>query len=244
MKFTNYSTITSGTAVAELVLSNPYAMLMLEHFEIDLMLQEKTIAQVCDDSGISQELFLTIAQLFNGEHNFPNLKFHPQDVKQIINYLRNCHFYYTEEKYPQIKAYIQLLKKYNPAPEIIMLERFFQEYFNEVHEHLAYENNSVFPYVTGLLEKLSGNENPLSFPEYEVSDYKDHHDNIEEKLSDLKNLLIKYLPAQNDRQVRRKLLFSLSELEFDLHIHSEIEDLILVPLVEQIENELKRKHEK
>jgi len=244
MRLTNFSTITPNTPVAELVLSNPYGTLMLEHFEVDLMLQEKTVAQVCAESGISLELFLTVSHLFNGEHTFPNLRFQLTDVKQIITYLKNCHFYYTEEKYPQIKAYIQLLKKFNPAPEIIMLERFFQEYFNEVHEHLEYENNSVFPYVTGLLNKLEGNNSQLSFPEYEVSDYKDHHDNIEEKLSDLKNLLIKYLPAQNDRQVRRKLLFSLSELEFDLHIHSEIEDLILVPLVEQIENELKRKYEK
>lgn len=244
MRLNNYSTITPKTPVAELVLSNPYGTLMLEHFEVDLMLQEKTVAQVCAETGISLELFLTVAELFNGEHHFPNLKFQLTDVQQIITYLRNCHSYYTEEKYPQIKAYIQLLKKYNPAPEIIMLERFFQEYFNEVHEHLEYENNSVFPYVTALLDNLDGRNPQISFSEYEVSEYKDHHDNIEEKLSDLKNLLIKYLPAQNDRQVRRKLLFSLSELEFDLHIHSEIEDLILVPLVEQIENELKRKHEK
>lgn len=244
MRLTNYSTITPDTPMAELVLSNPYGILMLEHFEVDLMLQEKTVAQVCAESGISLELFLSVAQLFNGGHNFPNLKFQLTDVHHIISYLKHCHYYYTEEKYPQIKAYIQLLKKFNPAPEIIMLERFFQEYFNEVKEHLEYENNSVFPYVTALLDKLDGRSPQISFSEYEVSDYKDHHDNIEEKLSDLKNLLIKYLPAQNDRQVRRKLLFSLSELEFDLHIHSEIEDLILVPLVEQIENELKRKHEK
>lgn len=244
MNITNQTTITPETPVAELVLSNSYATLMLEHFGVDLMLQEKSVSQVCDESHISLDLFLTVAQLFNGHHNFPNLRFHRQDVRQIILYLRNCHIYYIEEKYPQIKAYIQLLKKLNPAPEIVLLERFFKEYFNEVLEHLDYENTTVFPYVSGLLEQIGGQMIPVERTEYSVSDYRDHHDNIEEKLSDLKNLLIKYLPAQNDRQVRRKLLFSLSELEFDLHIHSEIEDLILVPLVEQIEKELKRKHEK
>lgn len=244
MNLTTHSAITVETPIAELVLSNPYATLMLEHFGIDLMLQEKTVSQVCKESEISTDLFLTIAHLFNGQHNFPNLKFHPKDVLRIISYLRNCHLYYTEEKYPQIKAYIQLLQKLNPAPEIVLLERFFKEYINEVKEHLEYENTIVFPYVTGLLEQIEGKAIPVERPEYAVSDYRDHHDNIEEKLSDLKSLLIKYLPAHNDRTVRRKLLFNLAELEFDLHIHSEIEDLILVPLVEQIELESKRKHEK
>ena len=76
--------------------------------------------------------------------------------------------------------------------------------------------------------------------EYSVKEYRLHHDDIEEKLNDLKNLLIKYLPQKNDQQIRRKLLFSLFEVEYDLNIHSQIEDTILIPLVEKMEKHLKR----
>jgi regulator of cell morphogenesis and NO signaling len=74
---------------------------------------------------------------------------------------------------------------------------------------------------------------------YSVSEYKDHHNDIEEKLNDLKSLLIKYLPLKNDQPIRRKLLFSLFELEYDLNIHSQIEELILIPLVSKMELHLK-----
>ena len=76
---------------------------------------------------------------------------------------------------------------------------------------------------------------------YSVTEYREHHNDIEEKLTDLKNLLIKYLPQKGDQQLRRKLLFCLFELEFDLKIHSQIEDSILIPLVEKMEQLVKQK---
>jgi regulator of cell morphogenesis and NO signaling len=125
--------------------------------------------------------------------------------------------------------------------EIVLIEKFFNEYFNEVVEHLNYENQVVFPYVNNLYNQWQGNP-PDDFVDskYSVEEYREHHDDIEEKLSDLKNLLIKYLPARNDQSARRKLLVHLFELESDLAIHSQIEDKVLIPLVSQLEKHVKR----
>ncbi len=229
--------------VSELVIRSPYLFLMLEHFGINLMLQEKSVEQVCEESDIHLDLFLVIADLYVEANGQNSIRYEKKDVKQIIKYLRHCHFFYKEEKYPQIKAYIQLIKKLNPNPEIVMLERFFQQYFDEVSEHLDYENSTVFPYITDLMGKLEGEEISSENIDYSVSQYRDHHDNIEEKLSDLRNLLVKFLPMGSDNSARRKLLFSLTELEFDLHIHSKIEDHVLIPLVEQMEQKLNNSDE-
>jgi len=111
----------------------------------------------------------------------------------------------------------------------------------EVIEHLDYENEVVFPYVLNL-DKLLNSKDPGSYtPAYSVTEYREHHDDIEEKLNDLKNLLIKYMPQKDDRQIRRKLLLCLFELEFDLNIHSRIEESILIPLVEKMEQHAEKK---
>ncbi|MFZ4457185.1 MAG: hypothetical protein ACOYOT_13300 [Bacteroidales bacterium] len=229
--------------MSELVIRTPYLFLMLEHFSVDLKLQEKTVAQICIEQNLPLELFLVIADLYVEANSQTSIRYDKRDVKCIITYLRHCHYFYKEEKYPQIKAYIQLIKKLNPNPEIVMLERFFKQYIDEVSEHLDYENSTVFPYITDLLNRLEGDDISSESIDYSVSEYRDHHDNIEEKLSDLKNLLVKYLPMGKDNSARRKLLFSLSELEFDLHIHSKIEDHVLIPLVEQMELKLKSRDE-
>jgi regulator of cell morphogenesis and NO signaling len=131
------------------------------------------------------------------------------------------------------------MNELNESTEIILLERFFNEYCKEVTEHLAYEDLVAFPFILNLHSHLTEKPSEKYLQSYSVADYKEHHNDIEEKLTDLKNLLIKYLPQKEDQQIRRKLLFNLFELEFDLNIHSRIEDKILVPLVELMERNLR-----
>ncbi len=231
----NLPYILSGTKLADIIPGNPYTLLLLEHFEMDSVVQEKTTEQACLEAGINPGLFLKFANLFNGYTARDDGSLSVNDLPAIIKYLSNSHEYYLSEKYPEIKTYINNMFNQNELPGVNLVEKFFDEYFNEVIEHLDYENKIVFPYVSNLLqgiENISGADKP---GEFSSSEYKDHHDNIEEKLNDLKNLLIKYLPCGSDRKIRRKLLFSLMELEFDLNIHSIIEDTVFIPLVEKLE---------
>jgi regulator of cell morphogenesis and NO signaling len=227
--------------MAEVVLNNPYLMLLLEHFGISAPLQEKTIREICDEHKLHPEVFLTFAHLYNGVDYKPAERFTYREVRSIINYLSNSHSYYLAEIYPNILKLIQEMFKDKSQPEQAMVEKFFNNYFNEVREHLDYENETVFPYITKLYQKIAERGNVTLPDTYSVADYQEHHDDIEEKLTDLTNLLVKYLPNNDEPQVRRKLLFTLFELDYDLTIHSKIEDQILIPLVQQMENYLSRK---
>lgn len=222
--------------MSDVIINNPYQLLLLEHFGIDIPVHEQTIGEVCAAKQLSVDVFLSFANLYNGVQAKATVDFSFSDVQSILSYIKACHRYYLEEIYPKIKNTIERLIAVNKHSEIALVDRFFTEYFNEVEEHLQYENKVVHPYILQLSEQITTPD--ASAAPYSVHEYKDHHDDIEEKLNDLKNLLIKYLPASNDRQLRRKLLFSLSELEYDLAIHSQIEDLILIPLVERMEQHL------
>lgn len=224
--------------ISDIINENPYIILMLEHFGIYMGVQEKTVQQICHEKDINTELFITIANLFNGVNISLISEYSNKDIGNIIKYLQNCHLYYIEEKYPQISNYI---KKIDKNSETIMIEKFFEKYFKEVNEHLEYENKVVFPYILNLNEILSQQNTQNIIINYSVIEYKEHHNDIEEKLNDLKNILIKYIPVQNHQQIRRKLLLSLFELEYDLNIHSRIEDAILIPLVEKMEKLAKQK---
>ena len=220
---------------SEIIINNPYLILMFEHFDIKLEVREKTIEQICIENNINTNVFTTIANLFNGHKPHVITEYNSKDIQSIIKYLGNSHKYYTNEIYPQIQEIIKQIYNINSHSEILMIEKFFDNYFEEVSEHLEYENTVVFPYVLNLDARLSNKNNNYSLNSYTVIEYREHHNDIEEKLTDLKNLLIKYLPIENDQRLRRKLLFYLFELEYDLNIHSQIEDNILIPLVEKME---------
>lgn len=214
----------------DLIMDNPSLLLMLQHFDIDFRVKDKTVAQICEENHISVPLFVAVGNLYNGFQLSGLDGLSKDDIHAIVRFLRNSHNYYRHEKYPQIDAYIQQLYKGDNEKEIRLIQRFFDEYFKEVTEHLDYEDDTAFVYFLSLNEtkKLSANT-------FSALEYSTHHTDIESKLSDLKNLLLKHIPLKADLSLRRKLLCALFELEFDLYIHSLIEERILIPLGKKIE---------
>jgi len=152
----------------------------------------------------------------------------------VVDFLKKSHHYYRSDKYPQISSYIRQLQVNHTEKELKLLEKFFHEYFTEVIEHLDYEDNVAFPYFITLLNRDKDREKEEL---YSSREYSDHHTDIELKLKDLKNLLLKYVRIEGDLDLRRKLFFALYELEFDLYIHSLIEETILIPSGVGIERE-------
>jgi len=230
--------LTSELKMSDVILNNPYLLLLLEHFGIEVPLQDKTVKQICKQYNINIELFLTFTNLYNGVNYTPKTPLAIQDTLTIIDYLKNSHKFYSEEIYPNILNAIQQMAKVNDFKEMALVPKFFVDYFNDVTEHLEYENKTVYPYILHLVDQVQNKSNGDQSVKYSVGEYKEHHNDIEEKLNDLKNLLIKYLPQKNDQTIRRKLLFLLTELEYDLNIHSKIEELILIPLVTELESQL------
>ncbi len=226
--------VTPATKVSGMVLENPPFLLMLEHFGIGPAFGEQSVAEVCERYGIRIGLFLTFAALFNGHEMPPADRVVADDVPVIIRFLRSGHTWYREEKLPGIAGLLHRMGELNQSPGMKLAEQFFTDYSREMTEHFRFEDETVFPYMSSLCgmgsEKAAG--------PFRVTDYREHHDDIEEKLSDLVSLLVKYLPGEADRSIRRELLLSLFGLEHDLHIHSRIEDQILIPLVEQMESRL------
>lgn len=228
---TNKLYVTTEMKVSDIIFENPSLLILMEHFEIPCVIHEKTVGELCTEFSISEKVFIVFANLYNGfkPTNIP--QFSNQEIRLIIRFLGNSHAYYKNDKYPEIQSYINELTTLNNAPEIKLVETFFNEYFEEVIEHLDYENQIAYPFFATLLEDTSKQISS----HFSAEEYHEHHTDIEYKLAELKNLLLKHISLQNDGTVRRKLLMSLFELEYDLKIHSIIEEMILVPLMRQIE---------
>jgi len=223
--------------MAELILENPALLLMMEHFELDFVVRNINVAQICIENKIGIEIFTSICNLYNGFIPSGKGNYRVNDILSIIRFLKNSHTFYQEDKYPEIQSFIQQLNKKNNSDEVILIKKFFNEYFAEVTEHLKYEDEIAFPYFCELVKQGDGKPG-TGKRKFSANEYREHHSDIESKLADLKNLLLKHIVLKNDLTLRRKLLCSLFELEFDLNIHSLVEEMILIPLVENIEKNI------
>ena len=232
MYLTSKTYVKAEMKISDIVRENPSILLALEHFGIDDVLQDKTVSRLCSENEIEELLFIEICNLYNGFNVGDTSELKPLSIPVIIKFLNNSHHYYLNEKYPEITDYIRKLNASGQLKEMKLVEAFFNEYFEEVMEHLDYEEKIAFPYFSGLFEKRQSSTSE----KFSVTHYQNHHSDIESKLEDLKNLLLQHIQIKNQGVVKRKLLSSLFELEFDLKIHSLIEEQILIPLALSIEN--------
>lgn len=219
--------------MVQLIDNNPRLILLLEHLEFDFLVADKTVAQIAGHYNISTELLLLFINLYNGFRTEKLSSSEESGVIFILRFLRNSHRYYKTDKYPEISGYIDTLQKRVDSEEISLIKLFFSDYFNEVLEHLSYEEQVVFPYF----EQLVFEKNEIKGPAFSANEYSEHHTDIESKISDLKNLLIKHLSISAELPLRRRLIFALLELHFDLEIHALVEENILVPLIRKFETD-------
>lgn len=229
--------ISPNMRVSDLIFENPSLLLMLEHFDINIVVRDKSVEQICNENQINQQVFLSIANLYNGFHPVGGETLDKSDTKPIILFLKNSHRYYLDEKIPEISDCIRRLFSENNNTEIRLVEKFFDEYSQEVREHLNYEDVIAFPYFNNLGQ--DNNYPGSKSTKFSAGEYRDHHTDIETKLGELKSLLLKHIPLKQDGSLRRKLLMALFELECDLTIHAVIEESILIPLTKKIERENK-----
>lgn len=219
--------------LADIISSNPSLVLILQRFRIELGFGEKSVAEVCRANGISEQFFLLICNVYTNDCYLPSMEeLQETDMSSLVPYLIASHGYYLDERIPHIERHLDRIAEACPKNHKEILQRFFHDYKTEVQNHFLYEEKTVFPYIEALRNGESGDG-------YSINQFEENHSNIEDKLNDLTNIFIKYLPGNIMPKERVSVLFDIFQLSGDLNKHSLIEEKILIPYVETIERSRK-----
>lgn len=212
--------------MGDLICENYAMVLVMSRFGIDLGFGEKNIGDVCHQNGIDSQTFLTVVNfLIKGENTTGTKK--DISITSLITYLHNAHDYFLNFRLPHIRHKLTDAITNCPKDVAYVIRQFFDEYAEEVRKHMSYEEKTVFPYVQNLLK---GEKDPR----YNISIFRKRHDQIEMKITELKNLLLKYYPGP-DSNLLNSVLFDIFATEQDLASHNQVEDYLFVPAILAIE---------
>lgn len=219
--------------MADLVFASHRLVNILPRFGISFGFADRSVSQVCAQYGIDATLFLQICNLYANPDYSPEPVSMPSDayIRGLLTYLKSSHCYYRDERLPHIADYLDHLSAGLASVEREMLQHFFHQYRDEADKHFAYEEQTVFPYV----EQLATGQAVA----YRIRDFEDEHGDIEEKLSDLISLIVKYLPGNSLPRERVSILFDLFNLSADLAAHTRVERQVLVGIARAMEKSLK-----
>ncbi|NOR88529.1 MAG: hypothetical protein GQ527_13065 [Bacteroidales bacterium] len=240
--------ITKEMKMADAIHYNYLLLPVINRLGIQLGFGDQNIEQVCEQEKVDLELFLVIINAFLDHDINKTLKIQTISVDKVISYLKATHQYYIERMIPEIENRINALIQHSDIDQkqFLLVKNFFEEYKNEFYTHIKLEEKTIYPYVVDVYNAFHSSKlnDSLAYriKSCPIDAYAQEHSDIESKLFDLKNILIKYLPQKSDSYLRNSVLIALFKLENDLNDHSRIENMVLVPLISNMEKELMSKN--
>ena len=216
--------------LADLVAANYRLLGVLSRVGIDGSFGEKTVAEACLPIGLDPDTVILLCEVYTFPEFQPTLEqLHRSHVGDVLRYLHQSHDYYLSCALVQMEEAVSRLLEPCTAAQRKVVWDFFRGYQLELKNHFGFEEQEVIPYVQDLIigRQRSG---------FSIDRFEENHSNIDEKLSDFKNLVMKSLPSVCDKQARIELLLHVFVLQEDLKCHTWIEDHVLVPMVRLLEN--------
>lgn len=224
------NSFTPDMKMSSLVGENYRLLSVILRLGIDASFGEKTVQEVCQGSLLDTDTFLLLCEVYTRDDYVPDGKMlRNGHIDDVLRYIHRSHDYYLQTSLVSISEALHTLIA--PCSDAMkkVIWKFFDDYKTELENHFAYEETLVIPYIQNLLIGKAT-------PSYSIRTFEDNHSNIDDKLSDLKNLVMKSLPEECDATQKTTLLIYLFTLQEDLDRHTRIENNVMVPMVKLIEN--------
>lgn len=215
-----------------LIKDNYNILQSLGSFGINLGFGDKTVKEVCEAQNVDTYTFLAIVNLaINGYKSFDD--FDRISISTMMHYLHASHEYYLGFQLPFIrKELTEALDENDNLARLIL--KLYDEYASEINKHMKYEEKFLFPYVDSLVKGIPQKD-------YDIETFSKHHGQTDQKLRELKNIIIKYLPSDglHNNQLSATLCDIYSNEEW-LSKHAEVEEQIMIPTIRNLERKSKQ----
>ena len=231
---TTHKPYTTDRKMADLLLSNSRLLTLFERLGIRLGFGERSVDEVCAEQGVSPHLLVAMSNIVTGRQSQPSIEpLTCDDLRSIVDYLRLSHHNYTAHYFPALHSHIHTMASALSSRQQEIINSFYDVYEAEVLKHFHYEEQTVFPYIESLIGGVPSTE-------FTIGDFAETHSDIDEKLADLLNIIVKYLPDSDETMASHAVLRDIYLIEEELAGHTLIENRLLIPLAARIEKGIER----
>lgn len=222
----------AGDKMVSVIRDNYNILQAMNSFGIYLGFGDKTVDEVCKEQGVDTYTFLAVINYtVNGYEDQQGLE--KISIPTLLKYLQASHDYYLDFQLPMIRTeLIDSLDENDNLARLIL--KLYDEYAHGVTVHMRYEEKHVFPYVQKLLDGETSDA-------YDIDTYSKHHNQLDQKLKELKNIIIKYLPADGPHNNKlMATLYNIYNNEEWLRLHCNVENDIFIPVIRHLESKRKQ----
>lgn len=228
----------ANDSLAEMISEDYRLLQVLSRFGIALGFGNKSVDDVCQENGVHTDTFISVCNYISQGIKPSFDEYTMLNVAGLLTYLRNSHIFFLDFMLPSIRRKFVNAVDCSTHNEIgFLLLKFFDDYVAEIRKHQTYEAEHFYAYVDGLLQGKRTGETSVAHLENDQV-HRDHDKLIAQKLNDLKNIIIRYCPSSESKELLNDALMHLFEFEADLNSHTLLEDTIFIPIVSLLESQV------
>ena len=218
--------------MSDLICDNYVLLQAMSRFGLSLGFGDHTVEEVCRMNKVDCDTFLAVMDFIAGENKYPVNHSERISIRALMDYLKEAHHFFLDYQLPSIREKLLEFLQFADNHEVsFLILNFFDAFTSELTNHMRYEEANIFPYVERL---LNGEKDPM----FNFAKFARSHDQVDTKLTELKDIIIKYLPINGNRYHTNSLLFELFACIEDLDTHSRVEDCMFIPAVLNKEKEM------
>ena len=221
----NLTLINHDTKLSDIVIAEPSALTVLNRFGIRLGLGDLTVARACTQLDIDPNFMVTILNTYLHEAYFPERIEATFKASTIVNYLGQTNNYYIHFHLQVIERHFGLLiSKSDPANNNLgLMLKFFIEVKQQLLDRIADDRDHWFPSILEAEATATAIETFIRPDEGDV-------DTVEDKLTDLINMMVIHLSGNYDGNLALAVLMALVSLKNDLVQNNRIRNRLLRPM--------------
>ena len=199
--------IKKNAVLSELLTEHSELIPVVNRFGIKLGVGEKTIEKICLENDLNIDFILAILNVYLDEEYNPEKDLDAFDVSLIVDYLKRTVENYMQASVPNLE------KHFTP---FIAMSGGENEELKLLHKIFYQFKSELSEHLQQGLEQLSDYPNEL--------------------LHDLKNIIIRHISGNFNQNLAYAVIFSITALEKELHIHNRLLEKVLRPKLKELDS--------
>jgi DNA-binding CsgD family transcriptional regulator len=199
--------IKKNAVLSELLTEHSELIPVVNRFGVKLGVGEKTIEKICLENDLNIDFILAILNVYLDEEYNPEKDLDAFDVSLIVDYLKRTVENYMQASVPNLE------KHFTP---FIAMSGGENEELKLLHKIFYQFKSELSEHLQQGLEQLSDYPNEL--------------------LHDLKNIIIRHISGNFNQNLAYAVIFSITALEKELHIHNRLLEKVLRPKLKELDS--------
>src|SRR5690606_6935919 len=200
---------------------------------------KQTVKEACAEKGLDvAQVERELQQADKLQTNLA-LPYNEWGLGSLADFIVNTHHAYLRKQLPELRKYAAKVEQVHSArhPELHDIQELVKAVDTELTEHMAMEENVLFPWVKQLEAAATGGPAPAQSGSFAdtVKAAEGEHDTVGGHLEALRAESRDFAPPADACASYTLLYRMLEELESDLHVHIHLENNILFPKAMELE---------